>query len=71
MEVDPPAPGKPSDDCSPLSCHLNCHLMKKPEPEPPSETKTEIINVYCLKLLNLEIIYYSYLDNTFEEERKT
>lgn len=69
-EEDSPAPGKPSDDCG-FTRHLDWNPMGDPEPQllrqatPGFLTSIhcEIINVCCIKTLNLEIICYPAIDN--------
>ena len=55
--VDPP-PLEPWEVCS-LGQHLDCSLMKASEPE---ALQTEIINVYCFKLLGFVVICYTAID---------
>lgn len=72
LKVDPSAPLKPANICSP-SQHLDCNLIKDPErPQKHSAklvpnswlTDYKIINVYyCLKLLNFRVICYAEIDN--------
>lgn len=69
----PQADHKHSDVCR-LGQHLDCSLMKNPEPEPPSkcapkflpQKPCKIINNYCcFKLRCFEVACYAAMDNEY------
>lgn len=66
--MDPPGPVKPSIPRQ----HLDYSILRVFDPESPNEAISEfftqknskLINVYCFKLLNFEIVCYTAIANT-------